>query len=103
MSWTARVRLALKAKGYTMQDLAVRIGVKQPAVSLYLSGKREPTISQIKEMAKMLDMSLSELLGDDATFIADKKQIEALEEFKQIPDDKKEIAIKLLRSLQEIN
>ena len=99
--WTDRVRQGLKAKGFIFDDLALRLGVTRGAISHYLTGIREPNLAQVKEIAKMLDMSLSELLGDDATFITDEKQLRAAEIIKELPDDKKEMALKMLESLIE--
>lgn len=97
--WTDRVRAGLKAKGFVYRDLAGRLNVTEGAVSHYLNGIREPSLNQVKEIAKMLDMSLSELLGDDATFISDKNQIKAVQIIKELPEDKQEIALRLLESL----
>jgi len=97
--WTDRVRSGLKAKGFVYKDLAARLNVTEGAISHYLNGIREPSINQVREIAKMLEMSLSELLGDDATFISDEKQIKAVEIIKSLPKDRQDIAIKLLESL----
>ena len=97
--WTDRVKARLKSMGYTHDDLASRLNVTRGAATHYLNGIREPSINQIREISKMLDISLSELLGDDATFISDEKQIRAAEIIKNLPDEKKQIAIKLLESL----
>ena len=100
-NWTTRVRQGLKDKGFIYKDLAARLNVTEGAVSHYLNRQREPSLNQIKEIASMLDLSLSELLGDDATFIADKNHIKAIEIMKTIPDDKIALAIQLLETLSK--
>ncbi len=99
--WTIRAKAALKAKNLYYKDLAVVLNVTESAVSHYLNGIREPSLLQVKDMAKMLDLSVSELLGDDAVFISDETLIKATNLIKDLPDDKKEIALKLLESLSE--
>lgn len=99
--WTDRVKGRMRAKGYTQEDVAQRISVTKGAVSHYLTGKREPGIQQIKDWARMLDMSLSEFLGDDARFYSDEKQIKAADLIKELPPEKQDIALKLLESLQD--
>ena len=99
--WNTRVKARLKALGYRHDDLAERLNVTRGAATHYLNGIREPSINQIKEIAKMLDMSVSELLGDDAVFISDENQIRATEIMKELPKDKQELAIRLLESLKE--
>ncbi len=101
VKWTERVRQGLKAKGYIYKDLASVLNVTEGAVSHYLNGAREPSINQVREMAKMLDLSLSELLGDDAVFLSDENQIEAAKIIKELPDDKKAMALRMLKSLKD--
>lgn len=98
--WTDRVSARLKAKGYRRLDLARMLDVSEGAVSNYLAGRREPSLNQIKEIARMLDMSLSELLGDDATFISDEDQIKAAKAILEIPKDQRELAFQLLETLK---
>lgn len=52
-----------KSKGLTQKDMAEKIGVAKSTYSLYESGKREPNILTIKKIAKVLDISASELLN----------------------------------------
>jgi len=100
IKWTDRVRRELKAKGYRFIDLAEKLNVTKGVVSHYLNGIREPNLHQVKEIAKMLNMSVSELLGDDAVLISDEKQIEANEIIKSLSKEKQEIALSILRSLK---
>ena len=99
--WTDRVKAKLKADGLVYNDLAEVLNVTEGAVSHYLNGAREPSINQVKEIAKMIDMSLSELLGDDAVFITNLKEIKAAELIQQMPEEKKDLALKLLATLAE--
>ena len=100
MSWINKVRSGLKQKGYRQLDLAVRLGVSEGAVSNYLKGKREPSLEVFKEIAKMIEVPVSELLGDDAKFIGNKDQIEAAQIIMELPEDKREMALKMLRALK---
>ena len=49
----------------------------------------------------MLNMSVSELVGDDALFISDENQIKAVEILKEIPEEKREMALKMLEAIKE--
>lgn len=99
--WTDRVKARLKAKRMKQIDLATALGVSESMVSQYLRGTKGPSVRVFRNMAKVLDMSLSELMGDDARFYSDDKQIRAADLMKEIPEDKQDIAIKLLESLTE--
>ncbi|EXS68545.1 hypothetical protein BF95_19520 [Sphingobium sp. Ant17] len=54
-------QLRLKA-GLSQKQLADAIGTSQPAISNYESGEREPTIANIKSMARALNVSFDVLL-----------------------------------------
>ena len=97
--WTDRLKAGLKRKGLVYKDLAVKLNVTEGAVSHYLNEARQPSIDQVKVMAKMVDISVSELLGDDAVFISNEQQIKAAELVGSMSDDKKDIALKLLETL----
>ena len=97
--WTDRVKARLKAKKMRQLDLALTLGVTESAVSQYLKGKIQPSFRVFRDMAKALDMSLSELMGDDARFYSNKQQIKAADLMAGIPEDQQEIAIKMLESL----
>ena len=99
--WTDRVKARLKEKRMRQLDLAIALKVTESAVSQYLSGRIEPSVRVIKDMAKTLEMPLSELMGDDARFYSDENQIKAADLIKEIPADKREIALKLLASLAD--
>lgn len=54
---TARV-----AKGLTQLDEAAKLGLKQPAVSAWESGRSYPTPENLVEIADLLDLDLGELV-----------------------------------------
>lgn len=56
-----RVATAMKASGYTLQSLSVRIGKKPRAIEFMKARGTEPRISDAMAMAKLLGMSLDEL------------------------------------------
>lgn len=66
----------LKREGFTQREFGERLGVVQTAVSNWCNGANRPSISKIREMAKVLGVSLEELL--DAMEETQKKE-EAME------------------------
>ncbi len=87
--WTDRAQRVMKVKGYENTDVASRLGITEGAVSRLLNDIGEPSFVQLEEIAKMLDMSLSELIGEDAIFVSDKQQIRAVELMQDIGQDMK--------------
>ena len=58
----ARLKLIRQAEGLTQLDVANKIGVTKQAITGYESGRREPTIKILIELAKTLNISLDWLL-----------------------------------------
>lgn len=60
-----RIKIARKQKGLTQEQLAEVIGVSRSAISRWESGDMEPTIKNLAELARTLDVSSDHLLGLD--------------------------------------
>lgn len=61
----ANLRRFLAMKGMTGRDFAERLGEKESTVSRWLTGKREPRLDKIAEMAKVLGCSVPDLLSEE--------------------------------------
>lgn len=53
--------------GLTQTDLAGRLSVSQNAISQYESGKRNPPVSKIADIARVLGCSVGDLVSDTDT------------------------------------
>lgn len=62
-TFSGNLRLARLARGYAQKDVAKMIGVSNSTYSLYESGKREPNIARIENIAHALFISIDELFG----------------------------------------
>ena len=51
----------MQVKGYSQKQLAYSIDITESAMSRYLNGEREPKISVIKRIAKVLDVPIDRL------------------------------------------
>lgn len=56
-----------KLRGLSQTDLGDRVGVKQPHISRIENGDDGPPLSLFKEIAKALNVSLSDLFSDSMT------------------------------------
>ena len=54
-----------KAKGYTQQQLAEKLGVTNKTVSRWETGKYMPDLSLLKPLCTELDITLNELLSGE--------------------------------------
>lgn len=61
-----------KQKNLSRKELAEAIGVTENSMSAYALGRRSPTIDRLFSLAKVLDVTMAELLGE-APAVEDKK------------------------------
>jgi transcriptional regulator with XRE-family HTH domain len=62
----AEARQRLADLGWTQEQLAQRLGLKQPNVAAILSGKHKPTLATVQKVAKALNCSTTLKLPCDA-------------------------------------
>jgi len=55
----------IKDLGFTTSMLAEKLGVSQPAISQAINGN--PSLSRLQDIAAAMNVTLSELLAEDAT------------------------------------
>lgn len=73
-----RIRQARKSRGLSQSDLAVRIGVSQPAIANWESGIHDPRRLTLAKLADVLDASLDWLAaGDRSSAESDKHPVAA--------------------------
>lgn len=64
MNLSERIRHLRIEKGYTMQDLANRIGISYQTIQKYEKGISKPQLAKLMELAAVFDVSVSYLLGE---------------------------------------
>ena len=71
---------------YTQQDIADILGIDASAYSNYETGKREPNVAKLKEIAKILNVSVDFLLetGLEKPNLYSMQEKEFLNKFKQL-------------------
>ena len=63
------IKKVIKAKGFTLEQVAAQMtgrdgkGISQSALTQMLNGN--PSISKVKEIAKIIGVTVSELVGDE--------------------------------------
>lgn len=99
-----RMKELRKSAGLTMRELGQKVGVTESTVSLYESGKREPSQTVLKALADALDCSVDYLLG------VDEKPVD-MTDFtfamhgaeRDLTDHDKEMLLQMARKLAEAN
>lgn len=67
------IKNVISRQGFTMQQVADKIGITQQAVSQAVNGN--PSLSRLKEIADAIGVTVSELLADDPTQPADGEEM----------------------------
>jgi transcriptional regulator with XRE-family HTH domain len=96
-----RVRAFRRAKGLTQADLAERADRSVDAISSFERGKYIPSLDTAVAVARALEVTLSELLGEDA--VDSPKRARLLGELsaaaRALPDGDLETAVELVSAL----
>ena len=58
-----RLAEEIKKSGLTQTEIARRLGVKQPTVRQYLSGRAMPSLDTFANLCVILDVDPAEILG----------------------------------------
>lgn len=57
-----RIREFWEKSGLSQEELADKAGINQRSVSLYVNGKREPSLGNLYKLAKVLKVDVCDLL-----------------------------------------
>lgn len=66
MALARNVRRLRKAKGWSQEDLAEKVGIEQTAVSLIENSRANPTIETLETLAQCFNVSFVELFDSKA-------------------------------------
>lgn len=58
-----RLAEAIRQSGMTQTELADKVGIKQPTIGQYLSGRAMPALDTFANLCRILDVSSDEILG----------------------------------------
>jgi transcriptional regulator with XRE-family HTH domain len=103
-----RFKQLREENGYSQQFVAEHLNVSQQAWANYESGKREPSIKILKEIAVFFDVSLDYLLGKTdikkAPVESDKGDRSAMEQefielYRRLAPDQKKTVLALIHAL----
>ncbi len=58
-----RLKQLVREKGLEQQEAALQLNIKIPTFNGYVSNKREPSISKLKQLAEYFNVSVDYLIG----------------------------------------
>ena len=65
MEFKDRLKELRKSNGYTQNDMATLLEVTTSTVAMWESGKRHPTIETLKSLARLFNVSMDYLTGNN--------------------------------------
>lgn len=68
-TWYENLAAAIRKSGLTQRQIAARLGVQQATISNWIRGERTPNVESIQKLARVLGMSIHEMLGDQAIIL----------------------------------
>lgn len=100
MDYGARLRQMRKAKGFSMYKLHQESGLSQGHISDLEKGINQPTIDTLQRLLAPMGISLAEFFNEDGevSILSDKEK-ELISGFRTLPDDKAELALRLVQAM----
>lgn len=68
MLFSERLKKIRKACGFSQAEVAQALGVERTTYTYYELGQHEPSIARIKDIAKLFNMDVATLLGEEDDF-----------------------------------
>ena len=97
MKFSLKLKELMQAKGLSQMDIANLSGISQTIVSRWLRTDLEPRISNLKPLAKALNVRVIDLLED----YSDEQLTEVEKKFLALPDNKKQMLIDILETVEK--
>lgn len=95
-----RLKQLVKEKGMEQQEAATQLNIKAPTFNGYISNKREPSISKLKQFASYFNVSVDYLIGHSEIRNPYMSHLpEELRDFIQNPENK--TYIELAKDIEE--
>ena len=96
MKFSEKLKELMQAKGLSQMDVANLSGISQTIVSRWLRTDLEPRISNLKPLAKALNVRIIDLLED----YSDENLTENEKKFLALPDYKKQMLLEILQTIE---
>lgn len=96
----AAIRTAFDNGGFTQAKLAEAIGVHESTVSLWISGKRTPTVKNLEKLARAMGLETKALWSGPEAIPANEAQLSVLQDMNELDPTQQEIVAALVRSMK---
>jgi transcriptional regulator with XRE-family HTH domain len=93
-----KLRQIMRTQGLTQQALAKMGHISNNTISKWLNGQTTPKVKNIEPLAKALNLTVGDLIGD---FGNKENLTEADKKFIALPNNKKQLLLKILQDIEE--
>lgn len=93
------LKAALKRVGMSQAELAKRLGVQPSAVSNWCSGYAKPSLGHALAIAEALNMTLSEILGEEIVVAENKQERDHLLTMRELGEVERDQLIRMAQLL----
>lgn len=101
MRWYERIAAALDERQVSRAEVGRRMTPKVTgqAITQKLQGKRPVSVEELKVMAGLAGMTVSEAVGDDAVVIEIRDEMDLVELFRELTREQQQMILNLMRGL----
>jgi len=94
--WWEKASEVRKQKGIKLGQLAKAAGVEVSTVSHWLKGRREPSVPNMRILARELGMSFGEMVEEDPYYLHKQDERQLMDKFRDLPEEKKDAILRIL-------
>jgi transcriptional regulator with XRE-family HTH domain len=95
--WYERLAAGLAKRDISLAEAGRRLGISGQAVGLKLRGERGVSVDELKELARMAGLTVSEVVGDDAVVIDLEDEKDLVELYRLLAPEQRKMLLDLAR------
>lgn len=99
MRWYERVAMAIADRGLGPKEVGAALGVTPQSAGQKLQGKRGVSVDELKVLAGLAGMTVSEAVGDDAVVIDLEDEKDLIELYRLLSPEQKKTILNLVRDV----
>lgn len=97
--WYVVAKQLAADKRISYQEMADLLHVAKATVGHWLTGRNRATIDVIKEIARVLDVPVTELIAEDAYYLTDENERRLIDKYRKIAPELRKHAPSILEGL----
>ena len=98
--WYIKARRLAKDKGLSYQAMADRLGVNKSRVGHWMTGRHQPSLAMLENIAAMLETTAADLISEDRNYITNPHELAAAEEVREMPEEYRAQAVAMLKAFK---